>query len=106
VQKLRDAEVQELHRAVRRDQDIRRLQVAVNDQVAVCIGNRVAHLEKQSEALLESGIDESAVVGDGASFDELHRHVGTPVIGYAAVVQPRNAGVLQPRQNLAFSLES
>ncbi len=41
-----------------------------------------------------------AIGGNRPSFDELHRHEGTPVVGQAPVVQSRDPGMLQSSQDL------
>ena len=46
LDQLRCSKVQQLHCAVTGDEDIRRFQIKMHNQVAVRIGNRVAHAKK------------------------------------------------------------
>ena len=45
-----DAEVEQLHPAGAVDEDVRRLQVAVHDQVGVGVGDGIGHLQDEPEA--------------------------------------------------------
>ena len=87
-------------------QDVGGLQVAVHDQVAVRVGDRLAHLREQRQALLERRAVLGAEGGDRPALHELHDHVGAAVGGDAAVVQARDARVLEARQDLALGLEA
>jgi hypothetical protein len=49
---LRDAEVQQLHAAGLRDENVRRLEIAMHNQVRVCASHRVEHLQKEPDARL------------------------------------------------------
>ena len=50
LEELGDAEVEQLHPALRRHHDVRRLQVAMDDEVRVGIGRRGEHVEKEPYA--------------------------------------------------------
>ena len=50
VHQLRDAEVEQLRRAAGRDQDIGRLDVAMDDQVLMRVLDRGADLEEERQA--------------------------------------------------------
>ena len=54
LQELGDAEVEQLRHAVGADQDVRRLQVAMDDGAAVRVGDRGADLAEQLQPLGES----------------------------------------------------
>ena len=54
---LRDAEVEQAHVAGGRDQDVRRLEVAVDDQVGVRVADRVADLVEQVAAAIPAKAD-------------------------------------------------
>ena len=47
AEKFRDAEVQQLYRAVAGHENVRRLEVAVHDEIAVCVSHRGARLPKK-----------------------------------------------------------
>ena len=51
VELLGDAEVEQLHRPVGRHQDVRRLEIAVDDAVAVRVLHRLAHRAEQPQPL-------------------------------------------------------
>src|ERR1700683_1261629 len=78
----------------------------MNDQVAVRIGDSVAHLNEKPESLPEGGVRQHTKVGDGTSFDVFHYHERSAVAGHAAVIQARYARVLQPSQYLALGFEA
>jgi hypothetical protein len=103
LQQLRDSEIEQLWRSIGRDNDVRRLQIAMHDQVLVCVLDCGAHGEEQLEALLyvQSPFRDKAI--DRSSFDELHHQVGKPGRGHAAIQQARDVGMRQRGQDLAFS---
>ena len=71
-----------------RDQHVGRLEVAMDDQVAVGVRDRVARHQQEAEAILDR---ERALLGeevDGLAVHALHDQVGTSVGERAAVDQP------------------
>ena len=50
---LGDSEVEQLHGAVGRDQDVRRLEVAMDDQIGVRVAHGLEHGEKQAQPCLD-----------------------------------------------------
>ena len=75
VEQLRDAEVEELHLAVGRDEDVRRLEVAVDDEVLVRVADGVAHHLEEREPASSERLRVVAVAVDRLAVDELHREV-------------------------------
>ncbi len=106
VQELRDAEVEELHPAVGVDQDVARLEIAMDHEVAMGVAHRVADLAEQLQPFVEVAAARAAVLGERQPFDELEDGVGAPVGGDAAVEQPGDPRVLQSRQDPALGAEA
>src|SRR3569833_2224145 len=90
---LRDAEVEEYHPTTGVDDQIRGLQIAVNDEVAVCILNSAQHLLKQAQ----SPPDVQAVfVAEGCQRSPgtiLQRQVKMPVVAESRVIEARDVWV-------------
>ena len=76
----------------------------MDDEVAVGVGDRVAHLEEQLQLPRER--QAAGEVDDGHAVDEFHRHERMAVVVEAAVVQPRDAGVFEPGDDRALVLEA
>ena len=106
AQELGDAEIQELHLAIGRHQDVRGLQIAMNDQAAVRRVGGVAARSKEPKPILQRHVASAAVIGDRLSFHSLHHEVRPPVRGLATVEKPRDAGVLQARQDSPLARET
>ena len=106
VEQLGDAEVEQAHVVERGDQDVRRLQVAVHDQVRVRVADRVAGLQEQREPLRQRRLPLQRPVGDRFAVDVFQREVGLAVLGGAGIEQARDVGVLQPREDLPFAGEA
>jgi hypothetical protein len=51
VEEFRDSEAEELGRSVFKDKNVRRLEIAMNDEVLVCVPNGRADLEHKFDAL-------------------------------------------------------
>ena len=100
LQCLGDAEVQQLDLAVGVDQHVAGLEVAVHQQVAVGMGHRVGQLQKQRQAVFQRTPAHRRV--DGLAVHVLHHEVGCAVAVRTCIEQPRDVGVVQPRQGLAF----
>ncbi len=106
IEELRDAEIEQAHSAVGRDEDVRRLQVAVDHQPRVRRGDRPACFGDQPEDL---GHAEMLLIGearDRHALDQLEREVGPAVVRDATVQQPGDAGVIEPGQDLALAEEA
>ena len=104
-EELGDAEVEELGVAVRRDQDVRGLDVPVHHQAAVRGFGRPGYLDEQAEPL---GCGQPLLVAigvDGAPFHELHYQVRPAAGTHAAVEEPGEAGVPGEGQDLALLVE-
>ena len=106
IHQLGDAEVEQLGLAVRGDQDIGRLEVAMDDEVLVGVAHGVTDVEKQSEPGVHVEAVRLAVPDDRSTLDELDGEPRLPLGGDAAIEQPGDVGVVEPRQDLAFGEEA
>jgi hypothetical protein len=94
------AEVKHLRLSGLLHEDIGGLEVAMDDALIVGVLHRVAHPRHQAHA---GGQVEAVAVGvlvQGQAADELHREERLTVVGEAGLVDLRNAGVVQPGQDL------
>ncbi len=106
LEHLGDAEVEELGHPGGVDQDIRRLQVAVDDQPPVRRLDRVADREEEAQARRDRQVTPPRPLGDRRPRDPLEREPGQAVLGDAAVEQARDRGVLEGRDELALEQET
>ncbi len=95
LEQLGDPEIQELHLAVGRDQDVGRLQVTVDDHVAVRVPHRVRHPQDQADPIPHAETSLVGMADDGDPLDVLHHEERAPVRRGAAVDQLRDAGVVE-----------
>ena len=84
LQHLRDAEIEQLGRAVLGDQNVAGLQVAVDDQVLVRVEQCRADLLEQRHALRRSQVIRIAIFVERLAVDQFHDEVRRP----SAVVPP------------------
>ncbi len=106
IEQLGDAEVEKLHRPIGVNQDVARLQVAMDDQMAVRVVDRRAHRSKQSQPLIDRQPVFVAVGVDGRALDVLHDEIGLAAFRYAAVEEMGDVGVGDARQDLALGEEA
>ena len=106
VDEFRDAEVEQAHVAAGRDEDVRRLEVAVDDQVRVRVRDRVADLVEQVEPRFQRKAMRAAVIGDRLAFDVFEREIRLMVVAHARVEQARDVRMRQAREDLAFAGEA
>ena len=107
--RLGDAEVDHLGNrlaVVERDQDVRRLQVAVDDSLLVGVLHGLTDRDGQLESLAERQPALVAKPGDGDALDQLHDEVGPAVVGGAGVEDLGDVGVVHQGQRLAFGPEA
>ena len=106
---LRDAEVEEVD-PVRpvgglRGEDVRRLDVAVDDELSVGVADGVAEQGEQLDALYGAEPVRSGEVGDRTAPHVLHREAGTPVLRGPRAQESRNRGVLESCELALLALE-
>ena len=104
VQRLGDAEVQQLDAALGVHQHVAGFQVAVHQQVAVGVDHGVGQLQEQPQPPLQRQPTHGLV--DRAAVHVLQHEVGQSVVAGAGVQQARDVRVAQPRQGLALQGEA
>lgn len=104
IEQLGNAEIQQLDLTVIVDENVRRLDVTMHDQIAMCVRHRFANLDKQFQVLLQRRI--APVFSDRAAGDKLHRHVGATLRIHAAVVEAGDAGMFESGENPPLRIEA
>ncbi len=102
VQELGDPEVEQPRSAVDANQDVRRLEVPVDDRSGVGERNRFEDGEEKPHPLMEPEGFLACVVDQIRSADVLERQIPASARGPAGVVEPRDAGMFEPGQNPAL----
>ena len=105
VQEFRDAEVEQLHAAVGRDEHIRRFEIAMDDQLGVGVSDGVQHTEEQADSRGHAERARVAVLVDRHALDMLEDQKWLPVRADPRVDQIRNVRMFQPPEDGAFPLE-
>jgi hypothetical protein len=105
VQLPGDAEVQQLDGPVVGDQHVLRLDVAVDDQVAVGVGDAGADLQQQRDPFVHGGAALGAVPVDRDALHEFHHQVEQMVGRGPGIEEPRDIGMLEARQQLPLAHE-
>jgi plasmid stabilization system protein ParE len=103
--RLRHAKVDDLGdrlAIVQGDQDIRRLEVAMDDPLLVRVLHRLADRDRQLESLAQRQPAFVTELGDRDALDQLHHEVGTAVIRRPGVEDLGDRGVVHQGQCLAF----
>jgi hypothetical protein len=106
---LGHAEVDYLrHRAIvlDLDQQVRRLDVAVDDALLVRVLHAFADLAEQLESLVRRQPVAVTVVGDRLAPHQLHREEGAAIAHRAGIEHPCDVRVVHHGQRLALGLES
>ena len=98
-----DAEVEQLCIAFLRDQDIRRLDIPMDDQVAVRMSQRTEHVEHQPDARLDAQAVRGAVVIDACPLHVFQDEVRAARRGDPGVDQPRDVRMRETRQQSPFT---
>lgn len=106
VEEFADAEVEEFDDAGLVDEDVAGFEVAVDDELAVGVGDGGADVEEEAEALGGGETVVLAVVGEAEAVDVFHDDVGVAVGGVAAVEEAGDVGVLEAGEGLAFAEEA
>ncbi len=95
LQLLGDAEVEQLHHPVGADQDVGRLDVAVDDGVLVGVANCLTHGAEQPEPLGDAAVVRAAPVGERQPVHVFHGEPRGAVGQGVGVVQPGDAGIVE-----------
>ena len=88
------------------DQDVRGLQVAVNDAFLVSVLKRRANLDEEVQPFLDAQPRGVAILGDRHALDVFHHEIGPARFGQPAVQNLGDIGVVHERQRLALGLEA
>ena len=105
---LGDAEIDDLghrHAVVQRDQDVRRLDVAMDDPFLMRVLDRLADLDEQLEPLVRGEIVLVAVIGDLHAAHQFHDEVGPARFGRARVENFGDVRMIHQRQRLPLGFE-
>ena len=106
LEQLGDAEVEQLHRTVIRDQHVRRLDIPMHDQVRMRMRDRGEHIEKQSQTPLHVKPPAVTIVVDPFTLDEVQDQVRLARRRDACVDQSRDVRMREPGQDIAFAAEA
>ena len=89
-----------------RHQDIRRLDVAVDDPLLVGVLDAAAHLDEQPQSVPGGQLPRIRVLGQRDALDVLHGEKRPPLVGRAGLERAGDVGVVHQGQGLALALES
>jgi hypothetical protein len=106
---LRDAEVDDLRHRLAVElghQDVRRLEVTVNDSAQVRVLHAAAHFAEQLEPRLDAEPPFVAVARDRDARHVLHREERPAVVGCAGIEDARDVRMREHRERLALELEA
>jgi hypothetical protein len=92
--------------AMPRHQDVARFQIAMNDQILVRVVHGRAYIHEEPQPRRDVEPVSVAVLRDGQAIHVLHDDVRVPILGDAAVQQPRDVRMHEGRQNLPLGDEA
>src|SRR5262249_31476893 len=99
VEQRGDAEVQQLHMPVTSDENVRWLEVAMNDEARMRVRHCVEHLQEESDTFLLPEHARSHVCIDRLSVDVLEHEVRLTARTHARIEQPCDAGMGKAREH-------
>src|SRR6185503_745878 len=105
-EQLGDAEVEQLHCAIRRHENVRWLEIPMHDQVLVCMRYRLAHDDEQLDTRREREPVSIAPGVDALAIDVLEHEKALAARGDAHVQQARDVGIAEPAEQPAFASET
>src|SRR5205814_2698571 len=85
------------------DEHIRRLDVAVDDQIGMRVADRGEHVDKKAQPFIDAQSVRIAIAVDPLSFDVLEDEVRLPGGRYAGVDQPSDVRLREAREDAAFT---
>ena len=106
VEEFGDAEIEQLRFAVGGDQNVRRLDVAMDDELAVRELHRRADIAEQRDAFFDAQLALRGVAQQRFAVDVFHREVRTSIVGDAAVEQARDVRMFETREDLPLAQET
>ena len=98
LDQLGDAEVEELDAPLLADEDVRRLDVAMDDQTGVGVGDGIEHVEEQAQPPLDGDRGALAVPIDRLPVDVLEHEVGLAGLRDAGVDEMGDVRMAKPRR--------
>ena len=104
-EQLGDSEIEQLHLAVARDHDVRRLEIPVHDQRLVRVLRRVGHGQEHAKAILDRQPVLIAVGRHRRSVDVLHHQICAALRREPGIEEARNVGMGEPPEDVRFRLE-
>jgi hypothetical protein len=105
LEQLGNAEVEQLDMTVDADEHVRRLDVAVHDQVGVRVGDCLQDIEKETQARFDAERVLNAIPIDGLTIDVLENEKGLPDWRHTGVDEPRNVWMREAREDVALAAE-
>jgi hypothetical protein len=99
-------EIDQFWNALVGDQNVRGLQIAMDDAVTVRVGNGMGDLLEQGQSVGQIQTVQLDVLRDGGPRDIFHDKVGSTIVGCAPAEQPSDVVVVQIGQDLSLLLES
>src|SRR6185503_10131428 len=98
-----DAEIQQLHLALPGHEDVRRLEIAMDDEIAVSVRDCREHLEEQADALLDAETALFAILIDALAAHVFQNEVRLATGLDAGIEQTRDVRMLQAGQHAPFA---
>src|SRR5262249_18124924 len=89
-----------------RHENVARLEIAMNDEAAMRVRDDLAHLPEQLQPPFEAEPLRVAVLGERGAFNIFHDHVGPAIARDAAIEEPRDARMLEPREDVALGVKA
>ena len=102
LDELGDAEVEQVNLSLRVDQDVGRLEIAMDDQSRMRVRDRAGDLRDERDPGAYVELVLAAVDVDRLAFDVLEREIRPAVLGDARVIQASDVRMLERREDLAL----
>ncbi len=103
IEQLRDAEVEQLHRAVVGHEDVVGLEIAVHDEVRVRVRDGREHLAEETQSRIDGERVLVAPHIDALPRDELEHEIRKPGGADAGIEKSRDVGMTQSRERASFA---
>ena len=108
IERLGNAEIDDLGNGrsfVHGHQHVRRLEIAMDDPLLMCVLNRLANFDEQLQAIPRRQVATIAVFGDRNALDQLHDEERPSVFCRAGVEYASDLRMVHQRQRLPLGLE-
>ena len=106
LEKLGDAEIEQLDAAICADENVRRFEVTMHDEVGVRVRHGGENIEKELDASFHAKRVLVAIAIDWQAVDVLEHQVRLRRRRYAGVDEARDVRMAEPREQAALALES